>query len=116
VTTTKRATMFPQDFLDEQNAATREILEERMADYEANKDDPRWRAEQMQPGWVPVIVPHARKGHAARQNEDGSWRILCRSPKMIIASQSPDTTDDTWRVTCVSCRAKLGIRNEFSGA
>jgi hypothetical protein len=103
--------MFPEDFLAKQNATTRAFLEEHMADYEANKDDPRWRAEQMQPLWVPVILPGAKKGHAGKQNADGSWRVLCRSPRKTIPAPPADATDDTFRVTCVTCRAKLGIRN-----
>ena len=103
--------MFSESFLAEQNATTRAFLEEHMADFEANKDNPRWIAERMQPLWVPVILPGARSGHAGRQNEDGTWRVLCRSPKAHIPAPAPDTTDDTWRVTCVSCRAKLGIRS-----
>ena len=102
--------MFPDDFLAEQNPTTRAFLEEHMADYEANKDDPRWTAERMQPGWAPVILPHARKGHAGRQNADGTWRVLCRLPSATIPAPPTETTDDVWRVTCVTCRSKLGIR------
>jgi hypothetical protein len=103
--------MFDPEFLAEQNPITRQFLEEHAADYEANKSDPRWIAEKMQPGWLPIILPHARAGHAGRQNPDGTWRVLCRSPKATIPPPSSETTDDTWRVTCVSCRAKLGIRS-----